>query len=114
MTIAHALACFPLRTELEYIAEQAASRPRTIADIELDLLRAHSAAIHDERRIREYLAIRRGMQKRDGMVTYGYGKQGGASARFYYRIQGYIRSLRAERAKIAELNAEVERIETTA
>ncbi len=93
--------------EIEWQAIQAADAPRTVEVIERELLRAHGEAIHDERRIREYLAIRRAIIKRDGFRTYG-----GKSARFYFQIQSFVAGLRAARKQIAALNAEVEAIET--
>jgi hypothetical protein len=82
--------------------------PLTVAGIEIDLLRQHSSAVHYERRIREYLAIRRAVQKRNGMARLdGWGK----SERYVFLIKSTIECLRAARKEIAALNAEVDGIE---
>lgn len=76
--------------------------------LEVDLLRAHASVAHYERQIREYWQIRRAIQKRNGMARLdGWGK----SERYFFLIKSAVEFLRTYRAKVAILNAEVDRIE---
>lgn len=96
--------------EVEAIAIAAISRPRTVADIERDILRAHAGNIHDERRIRELWAIRRAVQKRHGMQRENACICKGE--RQFYIIRSTVGFLRRRRVVLAGLRAERDAIET--
>jgi len=92
--------------EVEYQIIMEAQASRTVERIEFELSREHGFASHDEFRIRERLAIRRACQKR-------YGVQAIEARTHSYSIKSFILALRAHRKRIADLNAEVTRIEET-
>lgn len=94
--------------EIEWQDIARASRPRTVADVELDLLRAHGSAASCERQIREFWSIRRVIQKRNGMARLdGWGK----SERNVFLIKSTAGFLRHYRGKVEALNGEIEAME---